>query len=294
MILHILLVISWLIEISDAGQMVIPPIYSPCDFPSPVYTPAPIFKQECLALPHIPFLCDLHHQLVHSSTVGIENTYEKYRPFLTHHGNSTLAIILVKQLEAPTSTDNVYNDLKYKCLFENECNLIDNEIVRGFVTSVKVFMKVYAWKLYERWFGLDEKCTQPNVLVLIVMDGLVNDARKIPYVRIHSGENRMKFVLSNIQSEATNALVQGWPLQTMIENLVDDVGYAVKEIHELNGEIRDHSVPRWARHVFLLCFILVVLALVIEWYIVRRKLGVQKSGSGIKITSVKSKTHLMF
>ncbi|KHJ79491.1 hypothetical protein OESDEN_20861 [Oesophagostomum dentatum] len=54
--------------------------------------------------------------------------------------------------------------------------------------------------------------------------------------------------------------------------MVDDIGHALRELHELKGEPRDHSVPR---------------------YIVRRKLGVQKSGQ-IKISAGKSKTHLMF
>ena len=31
----------------------------------------------------------------------------------------------------------------------------------------------------------------------------------------------------------------------VIADLVDDIGYALKELHELNGEVRDHSVPRW-------------------------------------------------
>ncbi|KAK6061808.1 hypothetical protein COOONC_00521, partial [Cooperia oncophora] len=87
--------------------------------------------------------------------------------------------------------------------------------------------------------------------------------------------------------------IAGWPLQKAVEDLVDDIGHALRELHELKGEPRDHSVPRWARHAFLICFTLVVLALIIEWYIVRRKLGVQKSGQ-IKISAGKSKTHLMF
>ena len=36
----------------------------------------------------------------------------------------------------------------------------------------------------------------------------------------------------------------GWPLQEMLETLIDDIGYALHELYELNGEPRDHSVPK--------------------------------------------------
>lgn len=50
-------------------------------------------------------------------------------------------------------------------------------------------IKIYASTLYERWFAEgSENCNQANVLALIILDGLVNDVRKLPYVRIHTGE----------------------------------------------------------------------------------------------------------
>ncbi|VDM52470.1 unnamed protein product [Angiostrongylus costaricensis] len=163
-----------------------------------------------------------------------------------------------------------------------------------FILLIKFFtFQIYVWKLYERWFPIDNSCTQANVLALMVLDGLINDVRKIPYVGIHTGEAQIRFALGNIASEANNALAQGWPLQETIEDIVDDIGYALRELYVLNGETRDHSVPKWARYAFAICFILVVVALMVEWYIVRRKLGVQKSGQ-IKISAGKSKTHLMF
>lgn len=50
--------------------------------------------------------------------------------------------ISVKQLEAPTKTSTVYDDEKYACMFENECNKMDAEVVTGFVSNVKTFLKV--------------------------------------------------------------------------------------------------------------------------------------------------------
>ncbi|ETN69050.1 hypothetical protein NECAME_01160 [Necator americanus] len=293
-----MLLLSFLLQLASAGQIPVPPIFTPCTFPSPVYDQHE-HRMTCTTISRLPFICDLHHQLSYANLAGIELAYERYKPYFYQNNRTTLAVLIVlkshsvRQLEAPTSAASVYEEQSYACLFENECNRVDSEVVLGFVNNVKIFIKVYAWKVYERWFALDDSCTRPNVLALMVLDGLINDARKIPYVRIHTGEPRLRFALGNIASEANNALVQGWPLQKAIEDMVDDIGHALRELHELKGEPRDHSVPRWARHAFLICFALVILALMVEWYIVRRKLGVQKSGQ-IKISAGKSKTHLMF
>lgn len=134
--------------------------------------------------------------------------------------------------------------------------------------------QVYAWKVYERWFGSDEKCTKANVLALVVLDGMVNDARKIPYVRLHTGSfypflpgkfdfsrwNKAPFLFGKYtnrggQCPCSGSVdinltldkeieILGWPLQIMLENLVDDIGYAMHELYELNGEPRNHHVPK--------------------------------------------------
>uniref|UniRef100_A0A1I7TC02 Recep_L_domain domain-containing protein n=1 Tax=Caenorhabditis tropicalis TaxID=1561998 RepID=A0A1I7TC02_9PELO len=226
-------------------------------------------RSVCYTVPRLPFVCDLHHQLAYTNVHGIEKAYHKYRSLFTNGNSSTLAVIITKQLEQPASANDVMKKSEYACLFDNECDQIDGDMITGIVGNVRKFLK------------------------LVLVDGVVNDARKIPYVRLHTGSPRLRALLPNIQNEVNNALVQGWPLAKVIEDLVDDVGYALKEYYELNGEPRDHSVPLWARNLFLICLALVVAALLVEWYVVRRKIGVQKSGS-IKIASGKSKTHLMF
>ncbi|PAV72729.1 hypothetical protein WR25_18712 [Diploscapter pachys] len=200
----------------------------------------------------------------------------------------------VRQLEAPTSSSQIYSSHGYSCLFNSDCVRISADVVSAILLNVRTYLRVYALKVFERWFPSEDCVSSPNVLALLVIDGFINDVRKIPYVRIHSGSTKLNFALGNIQSEATNAIVQGWPMARVIADLVDDIGYALKELHELNGEVRDHSVPSWARRLFLVCAGLVAFALLVEWYIVRRKLGVQKSGGGLKISTGRSKTHLMF
>uniref|UniRef100_A0A915C0Q3 Uncharacterized protein n=1 Tax=Parascaris univalens TaxID=6257 RepID=A0A915C0Q3_PARUN len=172
--------------------------------------------------------------------------------------------------------------------------------VEKFVSSAKMFtktsvIKIYASTLYERWFAeASENCNQANILALIILDGLVNDVRKLPYVRIHTGEVRLLSVLSNIQMESTNAILQGWPLHMVVADLVEQLGYALREFYALNGGTRVHLIPTWAIQVFALCAVLVIVALLVEWYIVRRKLNVNRSMSAIQLHNGKSKTHLMF
>ncbi|UMM40049.1 hypothetical protein L5515_016831 [Caenorhabditis briggsae] len=290
--MRLLLAICLLTVYTQGSQIPVPPIFSPCNFPSPITEPS-FHRSVCYTIPRLPFVCDLHHQLAYTNVHGIEKAYNKYRSLFTNGNASTLAVIITKQLEQPASANDVMKKSEYACLFDNECDQIDGDMITGIVGNVRKFLKVYSWKVYERWFGASESCSKTNLLALVVIDGVVNDARKIPYVRLHTGSPRLRVLLPNIQSEVNNALVQGWPLAKVIEDLVDDVGYALKEYYELNGEQRDHSVPLWARNLFLICLALVVTALLVEWYVVRRKIGVQKSGS-IKIASGKSKTHLMF
>uniref|UniRef100_A0A9J2PZC2 Uncharacterized protein n=1 Tax=Ascaris lumbricoides TaxID=6252 RepID=A0A9J2PZC2_ASCLU len=182
-------------------------------------------------------------------------------------------IFTVRQLAPPANVDIVYrNRNEYGCLFEDECTRMDVERVEKFVSSAKMFTKIYASTLYERWFAEgSENCNQANVLALIILDGLVNDVRKLPYVRIHTG----------------------WPLHMVVADLVEQLGYALREFYALNGGTRVHLIPTWAVQVFALCAVLVIVALLVEWYIVRRKLAVNRSMSAVQLHAGKSKTHLM-
>ncbi|KAF8382199.1 hypothetical protein PRIPAC_71341 [Pristionchus pacificus] len=284
-----------LISSSSGGQIPVLPIYSPCEFPTPIL-PSTHFDVQCKThgSSKLKFICDLNHQLQFVPLTEVEQHYDRFRSVFEYGNRSHVGIVLVRHLEQPSSAGSVYEDSRYSCLFNEECARLDAEVIAGFSNNVKMFLKVYAWKLYDRWFGNSDGCQTPHILVLISVDGLVNDARKIPYVKIHSGDNRLRFPLNNIEIETANALVQNLPIQQVLKDLIVDLGIALKELHDLNGEPRDHSVPRWARHLGLLCVGLIAFALITEWYIVRRKLAVKKSASGIKIVSGKSKTHLMF
>ncbi|KHJ99915.1 hypothetical protein OESDEN_00100 [Oesophagostomum dentatum] len=96
----------------------------------------------CTTISRLPFICDLHHQLSHANLNGIELAYERYKPYFYQNNRTTLAVLIVRQLEAPTSATSVYEEQSYSCLFENECNRVDSEVVLGFVNNVKIFIKV--------------------------------------------------------------------------------------------------------------------------------------------------------
>ncbi|VDK53663.1 unnamed protein product [Anisakis simplex] len=80
----------------------------------------------------------------------------------------------------------------------------------------------------------------------------------------------------------------------VVADLVEQVGYALREFYALNGGVRIHLIPSWAVQVFALCGILIIVALLVEWYIVRRKLAVKRTMSSIQLSAARSKTHLMF
>ncbi|EFO96455.1 hypothetical protein CRE_21560 [Caenorhabditis remanei] len=181
-------------------------------------------RSVCYTIPRLPFVCDLHHQLAYTNVHGIEKAYNNWLYLPANFSN----LISAKQLEQPASANEVMKKTEYACLFDNECDQIDGDMITGIVGNVRKFLKIYSWKVYERWFGVSESCSKTNLLALVVIDGVVNDARKIPYVRLHTG----------------------WPLAKVIEDLVDDVGYALKEYYELNGEQRDHSVPPYVTNKY--------------------------------------------
>ncbi|VDN51798.1 unnamed protein product [Dracunculus medinensis] len=239
----------------------------------------------------LPFLCDLHHQLSNSGSIIISQAYNKHRSIFVHNSTSSIAIVLVRQLSPPINSDVVYrNKDDYGCLFNDECSPMNSERTEKFVTSTRI----YASALYDRWFHENSRCYQPNILILIVTDGIINDIRKLPHITIHTGEVRLIPILSNIQLESTNGILQGWPLHIVIADLIDQLGYALRDFYALKGGIRVHLIPKWAIYVFIICGILIVTALIIEWYIVRRKLAVKRSISAIQLQAIKSKTHMIF
>jgi hypothetical protein len=132
-----------------------------------------------------------------------------------------------------------FNFLKNTVIFENQ------------------HIQVYTMALFERWFPTDPICKNPRVLGLVVLDGLLSDARKLVSVNLHTGKDtrcdnfkveilddkRFSPFISNIQLESANAILQGMPLVDAIADLVDQVGYAYREFYNTRGYIRKHIVP---------------------------------------------------
>ncbi|CAJ0959201.1 unnamed protein product, partial [Mesorhabditis belari] len=285
----ILLIICLQVE---GSQPVAQPSFTPCTFPTPLQHPL-LFRHYCERLPTLPFVCDLHDSLAGLQLKGAEDAAQKYHDSLYQGNQSTVAVIIARNIEQPWRASDVYDKEEMLCLLNGDC--LSSETVHGIINNPKTFLKVWTWKVYQRWFGMGcDNDQSMNVLILILIEGIANDARRIPYVKLYSGNYRLMSYLKNMEGEIYNSLVQNWELPRVMYHLVDDVGFHIREFAVLNGEFREHSVPQWARNVFLLCALLVIFALVTEWYIVRRKLAIKKSASGIKISVGKSKTHLMF
>ncbi|KAK0404122.1 hypothetical protein QR680_017300 [Steinernema hermaphroditum] len=276
-----------------------PPYFTPCTFPSPLYY-SEAYKAACTLFSNLPFICDLHQQLSQSGSSVVFDAFHRHRDLFFANNSYSLGIVLVKSLQSPPSVEQVYGRPEYQCLFDDSCVRMDAERVDNFVQSVRTFTKVppppcppnralqvYVSVLYDRWFASESArplCQSPNILALIVLDGLLNDPR----------EDRLSATLLNIQQESTNAILQaGWPLHQVIGDLIDQLGSKLRDFHRTGMASKSH-IPRWAYHVGLACLLLFLVSVLAEWYIVRRKLAVKKSPSGIKLTGARSKTHLMF
>uniref|UniRef100_A0A914UHC7 Uncharacterized protein n=1 Tax=Plectus sambesii TaxID=2011161 RepID=A0A914UHC7_9BILA len=278
------------------------PFFTPCTFPTPRHHPRE-YHSFCDGNTRLPYLCDLHQQIAHSYTKVIVDAYTKHNRWFMVNSSLTLAVVLVRQLAPPVTEEEVYsNRLEYGCLFdkEDDCVRIDHEKIGRFVRSSKVYARIYSSVLYDRFFDTDSAarnahCLRPNVLILVATDGLINDARLYPLVHVHSGDPRLKDYFSNIQLETVTAILQGWPMHQVIADLLNQVGDTLADYHKTGGVRKKHFIPAWAIKIFAGCAALVAFALVIEWYVVRRKLAVKRSPSGAPgVPGAKSKTHLMF
>ncbi|KAJ1374095.1 hypothetical protein KIN20_036692 [Parelaphostrongylus tenuis] len=128
------------LQMANAGQIPVPPIFTPCTFPTPTDNRHE-YRLMCNTIPRLPFICDLHNQLPHANLIGIEAAYERYKAYFNQNNRSSLAVLIVRQLEAPASAAAVYKSASYSCLFESECNQMDTEVVHGFVNNIKIFIK---------------------------------------------------------------------------------------------------------------------------------------------------------
>uniref|UniRef100_A0A0N4ZE40 Uncharacterized protein n=1 Tax=Parastrongyloides trichosuri TaxID=131310 RepID=A0A0N4ZE40_PARTI len=313
MIIYNLFLIFLLKFIPKISSTLHPPFYPPCKFPTPEKSKTEYFTQ-CVVSPQIPYICDLHKQISHSSVSEINDAYLKhenvFKKYLSNDNKTSiisLGIIIVKQLLAPHTSKQVYNNHdEYGCLFQDDCSpVMDAETVERFVNSYRVFTRIFSSAVYKRWFPRNEKdfssngndgCNMNNfnILVLVVLDGMVGDNRKLPSVTIHTDNTMLSSFLSNIQLETTNAINQNWPLHQVIADLVDQIGFAMRSFYKSNGKPLIHEIPPWAYRLSIFCIVMVIIALFIEWYIVRRKLAVKRNITGTKIESIKSKTHIMF
>lgn len=90
-------------------------------------------------------------------------------------------------------------------------------------------------------------------------------------------------------------LFLGVPLTEAISDLIDQLGFAFHEFQNTEGKgPRHHVIPKWAWNLVFISAFLAVLALFIEWVIVKKKISKKRSfGNGLPADSGK-KTHMIF
>uniref|UniRef100_A0A914YFV2 Uncharacterized protein n=1 Tax=Panagrolaimus superbus TaxID=310955 RepID=A0A914YFV2_9BILA len=88
---------------------------------------------------------------------------------------------------------------------------------------------------------------------------------------------------------------KGTPLVESIADMLDQLGYAYRDYYQTGGIPRHHGIPTWAFQLSGISVLLVIIAMSFEWCIVRRKILVNRSKSGMTPAgAVRSKTHLIF
>uniref|UniRef100_A0A0N5AWK1 Anoctamin n=1 Tax=Syphacia muris TaxID=451379 RepID=A0A0N5AWK1_9BILA len=178
----------------------------------------------------------------------------------------------IKQLTQPLTVEEVYrNRREYYCIFEDACFQMYPENVERFISDAKFFVKVYASVLYRRWFVDQKNCSQANILALIVFEGMLNDGTKMPIV----------------------SLFTGWPLHWVISNLIERLGIVLRDFYILKGNMRQYTVPKWAQYAIYASILVAIGAMILEWYVVRRKLTIKRSPAGKQFSSSRSKALML-
>ncbi|KAE9555990.1 hypothetical protein FO519_000846 [Halicephalobus sp. NKZ332] len=274
------------------GQQFSPPIFSPCQFPVPGNHE--LFRHFCRPHKGLHFVCDVHRQLELSDLPQISEAFKKHEVVFQDDGKDLIGVALVKQLAQPISSSHIFPESEeFGCMFTTPCLSVTPDQLEKFTDNFKFFMKVYAAVLGRRWFE-EKKCPTPRILALVLTDGMVNDNRKLTTVVLDTDDSRLKPYISNIQLEITNLILQGASLGDVLKELLNQVGFAVREYHVTGGVPRRHTIPAWAFQLTGISVILVVIAMTVEWCIVRRKLLVNRSHSGMPSGGARSKTHLIF
>ncbi|CAD5235765.1 unnamed protein product [Bursaphelenchus xylophilus] len=273
------------------------PFFGPCQFPSPNSNQPDQLKEYlnvCNIRQHLKFICDLHYQFNQMNVYPIVKAFETHKSVLQTNGKHNLGILLVRQLAQPVSPDYVTEEsAEFGCLFHAPCQPMTPELVQKYVFTTKTFTKVFTTALFGRWFP-SAYCPQPKALVVIVTDGILGDTRKLTSVNVYTDNPRFSPFIMNIQLETANTLLQGVPVVDAIAETIDQLGFAFREYYATQGEPRRHVIPMWAWEIATVSVVLVVFALAVEWYIVRRKIASKRSISGVKVDAVRSKTHLIF
>ncbi|KAL3104217.1 hypothetical protein niasHS_002244 [Heterodera schachtii] len=286
--------------------------FSPCTFPM-VYPfesqthrrkhiHSPSYNDSlCHVNAHLPFICDLHRALSASAEdlLRLARAHQKHAALLYDNALSSpiFVVLIVRQLAQPTSPISITrNSTEFGCLFRLPCGTMSAEMVQKFVRSTKVFMRLYAHVLLNRWSEHRRRELDPFAFILVLLEGLTTNPKRISSVTLHTDNPTLFPLLVNAQNECSNLLMQGNRLVDVLIDLTNRVGFAIRDFHSTKGKLRQHAVPNWAWIMALVALSAALLALVTEWAVVRRvRTKKMRTIEFVGTKSViKSKTHIIF
>jgi hypothetical protein len=102
-----------------------------------------------------------------------------------------------------------------------------------------------------------------------------------------------------VEAEAEDALQRGESVTVVLTQLIVNLNANLSRDWIDPNKPPEHQIPEWAWKMFGLCFLLVVVAMLAEYYIVRRGTGIRRSAASTSAAGGASggggaKTHMMF
>lgn len=88
-------------------------------------------------------------------------------------------------------------------------------------------------------------------------------------------------------------LVIGWPLHWVVGDLIERLGLALRDFYILKGKMRQYTVPKWAQYAIGASVLVAFGAMVLEWYVVRRKLTIKRAPAGKLSNASRSKALML-
>lgn len=259
-------------------------IYTPCNYPLPG---SQLFRDRCSSYVNLDYLCDIDGLMSKTAADQIHltvNKYDYYKNFDVHIAVATLPVVYL-----PVSLPR----FKYQSMQDSDWNCTGNNGSREIVeilqwrngTSAKRYIDWFGRVLSSRWFGND--CGSFILFFSVTRYVADWDRRKLlefPLVQISVGRQLRQDLGDGyydiIQRDIVTWHSEGLSSVKTIIKVLDQVAHRLNQIKDEKHKKFEHTIPFWAIYVFMGCFAVLALALLLDCLVVRKKALSLRGGSG--------------